>query len=357
MKTLVHIVTWNCVDASLRRTVASVLNQKTTSEISVELTDNASTDGTVTLLERLREEFKAIRIYQNEKNLGFCGAHNQAVHRFLTGSYDFLLILNPDAFLEESLLEHLINRLRADTTLGAATPKILRSTPNGEAIFPPVIDAAGMCLTASLRHFDRGSGKIDDGSWKLAGPVFGGTGACLLLTRAAVIDLIVEDESEDTEAVAAIFPQLKDGQANRQPLFDEAFFAFREDADLAWRMQIRGWGCAYVPIAVALHVRRVTPERRAKLPKEINRHSVRNRFLLQLNNLPVFPPFKVIIFGVFLRNFLVIAGILLRERSSIAALKDVIILFKRAIRRRRKIAAKPGSDFDRGIRWAREGVT
>ena len=71
--------------------------------------------------------------------------------------------------------------------------------------------------------------------------------------------------------------------------FDEDFFAFREDADLAWRAQLMGWKCLYVPSAVAWHVRRVTPERREQLPHEINWHSVKNRFLMRGKNASVAP--------------------------------------------------------------------
>ena len=67
--------------------------------------------------------------------------------------------------------------------------------------------------------------------------------------------------------------------------FDEAFFAYREDADLAWRAQWMGWRCLYVPEAQGHHVRRVLPERRAELPAEINMHSFKNRFLLRIKNM------------------------------------------------------------------------
>src|SRR5207244_426573 len=65
---------------------------------------------------------------------------------------------------------------------------------------------------------------------------------------------------------------------------DEDFFAYREDADVAWRGRLLGWRALYVPDAVAQHVRRVTPEARRQLPERINRDSVRNRFLLRLKN-------------------------------------------------------------------------
>jgi GT2 family glycosyltransferase len=35
--------------------------------------------------------------------------------------------------------------------------------------------------------------------------------------------------------------------------FDESFFAYLEDADLAWRAQMRGWRCIYAPRAVVRH--------------------------------------------------------------------------------------------------------
>ena len=58
--------------------------------------------------------------------------------------------------------------------------------------------------------------------------------------------------------------------------FDEEFFAFREDGDLAWRAQLMGWKCLYTPTAVAWHVRRVTPER-AQRPAARSSTGIRRR--------------------------------------------------------------------------------
>ena len=35
--------------------------------------------------------------------------------------------------------------------------------------------------------------------------------------------------------------------------FDASFFAFGEDADVAWRARAAGWSCLYVPASVAYH--------------------------------------------------------------------------------------------------------
>ena len=66
--------------------------------------------------------------------------------------------------------------------------------------------------------------------------------------------------------------------------FDADFFAYREDADLAWRAQLFGWKCLYTPLAVAYHVRQVLPEKRSALPALINMHSVKNRWLMRIKN-------------------------------------------------------------------------
>ena len=66
--------------------------------------------------------------------------------------------------------------------------------------------------------------------------------------------------------------------------FDSDFFLYREDADLAWRLPKLGWRCLYVPAAVACHRRRNLPERRRRMSALANMHSVKNRFLLRINN-------------------------------------------------------------------------
>lgn len=348
---LVHIVAWNSSDALLHRSVESIENQDYTGKIQIEITDNGSTDGTLAIIGELEKLHSHLRVYSNSANLGFCGAHNQAIARFLNGPYDLFLALNPDAFLETTALSHMVAHLQTSSRIGAITPKLLRCTSDGSPSAPPVIDAAGMCLTRSLRHFDRGSGEVDHGQWDVCDNVFGGTGACLLLTRGCVEDLLLYETSDTRTALLGIFPQLADSTMPRNQLFDEAFFAFREDADLAWRMQIRGFDCAYVPSALAYHVRRVVPERRSELPDVINRHGVRNRFLLQLNNLPLRMPIGVFLNGVLARNLIVFLAVLFYERASLGAIREILCLSKRALQNRRKLFNKSGSDMYRAMRW------
>jgi hypothetical protein len=66
--------------------------------------------------------------------------------------------------------------------------------------------------------------------------------------------------------------------------FDADFFAYREDADVAWRAQLLGWRCIYTPAAVGWHVRSVVPGKRRSITPSIKMHSVTNRFLMRIKN-------------------------------------------------------------------------
>jgi len=118
--------------------------------------------------------------------------------------------------------------------------------------------------------------------------------------------------------------------------FDEDFFAYREDADLAWRCRLFGWNSIYAPSAVARHRRRVTPERRSGLPKEINYHSVKNRFLLRLNNITG-ALYRRDLWPITKRDLAVIGYVLLREWSSMPAFFYLVSHFARLVKKRRTI--------------------
>jgi GT2 family glycosyltransferase len=328
-RVLIHIVTFNSAE-TIVTCVEHASSQKGFSlgeTLVIRVTDNASNDGT---LERLKGlERRGIEIHANESNLGFCGAHNQGAARCVHGKFDAMLVLNPDVGLSATCLLEMDAVLSDSGRVGIVTPKLLRAASDLSPLSSGTIDAAGMVLTSSLRHFDRGSGEADSGRYDTPQAVFGATGACLLISRACVQEVLIPDRISD-EPVWRIYPQLRDGSSQRVRLFDEAFFAYREDADLSWRAGRLGWTCVYTPAARATHVRVVTPERRATLPRLLNRLSVRNRFLLQFNNWDLSSGVVSLLNGLVLRNLLVVAGVVLREHSSLPGLWEALRLSPRA---------------------------
>ena len=224
--------------------------------LEVIIVDNASTDRTREILEHQNLNAKVI---YNDQNTGFAAAQNQAT-RAAAGQW--LLSLNPDVLLSPNFVEEMVGTGELDACVGTVSGKLLRWQPSAEQEFSQTIDSTGIYFTRSLRHLDRGAEEMDHGQYDRVEYVFGATGAAALYRRKMVEDVSVDGE-----------------------FFDEQFFAYREDADLAWRAQLMGWKCLYTPRAVAWHVRRVTPERREELPTQINWHSVKTRFLMRAKNI------------------------------------------------------------------------
>jgi GT2 family glycosyltransferase len=132
--------------------------------------------------------------------------------------------------------------------------------------------------------------------------------------------------------------------------FDEDFFAYREDADVAWRAQLMGWQCLYKTLSVSWHVRRVTPERFKELPDLINRHSIKNRFLMRAKNLSW--PMCLRLLGPILLRDALILGYCLLVRPRLLSGLGVLWTRRDAIRRkRRRIQSRRRIGDAEMVRW------
>lgn len=310
----VHVVTYNSAD-TIRACLDSLCLSSgfAPDNLRIEVTDNASTDETRAQLSADKHDFG---LHLSDVNTGFCEPHNRAVQRAAEWGADYLAVVNPDVAVHPDTLHTLVAALEADPSAAVVTPKLLRAGSKLETVAPAVLDAAGMYITPALRHFDRGSGQCDAGQFDEPQYVFGATGALLLLRLAALRDIAVFD-------------------SDPLQLFDERFFAYREDADLAWRMQLGGWRCRYEPRAAAFHVRRVTAQRRAELAPELNAFGVRNRFLLQFGNFSLLDCWRCLPAAA-LRNLLVLGAALTVERTSLPAVMQALKLRAPMNERRRR---------------------
>ena len=290
MPSLVSVVitTYNSAD-SIAVCLNSVLRQQYQS-VEVIVVDNASSDHTRDLLSDFRDQ---IRIALNQQNIGFAVAQNQG---FTLAKGEWLLSLNPDVILDSQFVAQLIASADADPEAGTFCGKLLRWLPGSAEERSRVIDSTGIYFTRNLRHFDRGAEELDIGQYDRREYVFGATGAAALYRRKMIDDVSVEGQ-----------------------FFDEDFFAYREDADLAWRAQMMGWKCLYVPSAVGWHIRRVTPERFEQLPLIINWHSVKNRFLMRAKNISA-PLYRRVFIPTTFRDLMIVGYCLLRDRRLLSAL-------------------------------------
>jgi GT2 family glycosyltransferase len=301
----VTLVTYNS-GRFIKRCLESVLEQKY-HPMEVIVIDNASTDGTIDLLEQFSDR---CRIYYNDENIGFAAAQNQAIG---LSTSEWVLTINPDLLLESDFIQALIDASRVDPKVGTVCGKLLSIRASFDLPEQQLIDSTGIYFTPTLRHLDRGSQEVDNGHYLNHEYVFGSTAAAALYRREMVHDISVMGE-----------------------FFDEDFFVYREDADVAWRAQLMGWRCLYTPRARGYHVRSVLPGNRGALPAVINMHSVKNRFLMRIKNVTGNIYWRNW-FAITSRDLLVVGACLIHEHSSLKAFWFVARNWRRFLAKRRVI--------------------
>ena len=115
-KILVIIVTYNGMEW-MERCLDSVTKSSIPADIFI--VDNGSTDGTQ---EYIRTCGKDIIFKQSEENLGFGRANNLGMQYAIDNGYDYVYLLNQDAWVEEKTFETLIAVNKAHPEFGILSP-------------------------------------------------------------------------------------------------------------------------------------------------------------------------------------------------------------------------------------------
>ncbi|NOU66256.1 glycosyltransferase [Paenibacillus sp. LMG 31461] len=242
----VHIVTYNSAEY-IEDCLEAVLGQSHPID-QIIVIDNASKDHTLHSLTKWQDRCTIIR---NEQNNGFAGAHNQAIRMTET---DYCLILNPDVVLEPDYVLNIFLALQNHHQAGSATGKLLFKAA------PHQIDSTGLIINKARRAFDRGAHQTSN-LFKHPEEVFGVSGAAAMYSREMIDDISLNGE-----------------------FFDEDFFAYKEDVDVAWRAQLLGWKALYEPTAIAYHERGWKEGGRSSKPLFVRRLSFINRYKMMVKN-------------------------------------------------------------------------
>jgi len=213
----VIVVNWNGKEY-LGPCLSSLLAQ-TYRYYEIILVDNGSTDGSIAYVQR---HFPEVRIIANASNIGFAAANNIAIR---TTSGEYVATLNNDAVAHPCWLEELVASAKADEDVGMIASKILFHHRKD------MIDSAGITVDKAGMAWNLQHGERDDGQTEDQLEVFGACAAAALYRRAMLDEV---------------------------GLFDEDFFAYHEDVDLAWRARLLRWRCLYNPRAIVYHIHSAT---------------------------------------------------------------------------------------------------
>ncbi|HQB76266.1 MAG TPA: glycosyltransferase family 2 protein [bacterium] len=171
-----------------------------------------------------------IKLLAFDKNLGFAAAYNRLIIAAKGVGADYFLMINPDMLLTENMIARLLSVLAKRTDLAAVCPKIYRWDFRGKRL-TKIIDSCGIGLAPGLRFYDLGQGKEDKGQYDRT-EIIGPSGAAALFRISSLEKVTVDGK-----------------------YFDERFFMYKEDCDLAYRLFRAGQKTVLVPDAIAYHDR------------------------------------------------------------------------------------------------------
>lgn len=219
------IANWNLKDY-LRSCLASLYESSGTVEIEAIVVDNASTDGSVEMVEA---EFGQVKLLRNEENVGFSKANNLAMD-IARGRYIFLL--NNDTLLYEHSLSRLVRFMDDHADAGVCGPRIINEDGSlqvrSKGRYPSISTALGQfLLPASWRHRGLRPLGFYEHQDNMTSRQIDWVSGCALMVRREALDTV--------------------------GFLDSEVFMYCEDVDWCYRMRKAGWKVVYNPHSVVLH--------------------------------------------------------------------------------------------------------
>jgi len=262
-KVAIVILNWNG-QHYLEKFLPSVL-ATTYRNYEIIVSDNASTDGSVSLLQ---QKFPRVKLIRLDQNYGFAKGYNLTLEQVHA---DYFALINSDVEVQPGWLTPIINLLEEDRLNAACQPKLL--SYNNRNVFE-YAGGAGGWLDSFGYPFARGRifdvSEEDKGQYDKTERVFWVTGAAMVVR-------------------AEVFREMKG--------FDSYFFAHQEEIDLCWRMQLAGYKVFANPSSVVYHVGGGTLPRGNTLKTYLN---FRNNQIMLYKNLPWSQKWWKIPFRIFL---------------------------------------------------------
>ena len=222
----VIIVSYN-VKPFLEQALHSIVRALEGMDSEIIVVDNGSSDGSPVLL---RERFPGIRLIENDENLGFSRANNQAL-RCAKGKV--ICLINPDTLVQEDTFRVCMDYLASHTGVGAVGCKIL--------------NADGTLQLSCRRSFPT--------PWIAFTKIMG---LARLFPRSRLfgryhLTYLDPDTTAEVEALSGSFMMVRKQVVDDVGLLDEIFFLYGEDLDWCYRIRLKGWKIVYLPKTQIIH--------------------------------------------------------------------------------------------------------
>ena len=281
------------------------LGAQTLAPARVIVVDNASTDGSP---DAIVKRFPSVELIRLDRNVGFAAANNLAVRA--AEDCDWVALLNPDAFPLKDWLTALARAIERHPGYAFFGSRLVSAEQ------PSVLDGTGDVYHVSGLAWRRDHGRPATVAPQ-AGEIFSPCAAAALYRRDAFLEV---------------------------GGFDESYFCYFEDSDLAFRLRLAGQRCLYVPDAVVHHVGSVAAGRLSDFTVY---HSFRNLVWTYAKNMPsplvwLYLPQHVVAAGLTLAWF----GLRGQGRLVLSSKRDAlrelprVLAQRRTIQRARKASAR-----------------
>ena len=244
----------------------NALLKQTFTNFETILVDNGSEDDSVRIIQT---DFSWVKLIRLPENLGFCKAVNEGIY---ASKAPYVILLNNDTKVDENFVAELLAGIKRNKKRFSCQAKMIQYGNH------QLMDDAGNYYNALGWAFARGKGKPVE-KYDKEKKVFSCCGGAAIYRK-------------------SVFQEIG--------YFDEAHFAYLEDADIGYRARIFGYQNVYTPKAKVYHVGSGTSGSRYNLFKV--RYSSRNNVYLIYKNMPLVQklinlPFLMIGFGVKLAFF------------------------------------------------------
>ena len=184
--------------------------------------DNASDDSSVKMV---RSCFPEVKVIDNQENVGFARANNQAI-QISHGQY--ILLLNPDTEIKPGTLKTLVSFMDDNSQVGAAGAQLINSdgTLQSSCHPAPTLSREFWRLFHLDKFYSYSSYPMETWPVDTHHKVEVVQGACLILRK----DIL-----------------------NQVGVLDEDYFMYSEEVDLCFRIRKKGWNIYWVPLAQVVH--------------------------------------------------------------------------------------------------------